>query len=247
MFKLVLNLHSFYPVLKDVTDYILFRYKDYKLRDTFPVPCFFETEFRGQINLYRQARAQLQWAKDGDILIAPDKLYQKDQTIKRVTEWLKFLNNRNFEGKKLKTLIPIQGSTPEELQTCFEHYKQHFKPDLYGLSVYACMKCFGKRLHTVGAKKFIDKNQIKPLHTLGWSFTKKSYAPIFKRAYSVDSQAAFPILVKSLYYIDEHLKTSSCNGKTLNLHERTRLTFKNAMNYWKQIDKCADLGDIFCA
>lgn len=234
MFKMVLNLHSFYPILKEYTDYVLFRTKDYKLRSKFPVNCFFETEFRGHVNLYDQAREQLKYAQDGDILIAPDKLFQKDATIERIEKWLEFLQNREFDGKKLKTLMPIQGTTPQELQECYEHYKDHFHPDLYGLSVYCCLEAFHKRFHIVAAKNFIDDNKIEPLHALGWSFTTKNYKPIFERCYSMDSQSAFPILAKSQYYIDPHLRRIASGGKKLDLHERTRLTFKHSIEYWKK-------------
>lgn len=244
---MVLNLHSFYPVLKDLVDYVLFRPSAYKLRPTFDCNCFFETEFRGHVNLYDQARRQLEWARDGDILIAPDKLYLKNETINRITDWFSFLESRDFDGKNLTILFPTQGKNYQEMGECVNYWKENIKftNKLYGLGIFTCINAFteDKDRHKYTALRFIDEFKLNPLHLLGWSFTTEGYNHILSKAFSVDSQGVFPMMTKTRYFVNKQLKRirSSCDNKAT-LEQRTRWTFENSIYYWKQYEKSQQNG-----
>jgi len=244
--KLVYNLGTdLWPKVEHLFDYVLLRPGNYKTRDSFDVPAFLETEFRGKINLYEQARKQLDVARDGDILIAPDVLNDRVATIKRIEAWRDFMHDRDFDGKKLEVLYAPQGANPKDIEWCLGEYLTYMHSDYVGIGIFTIKNAMkrGRNAFSLKLGKAIKANGRK-LHLLGWSLTiHESKVPVelYRMADTLDSQGIFGYIFKYGQTLDENMRwirPRDWGAEKLYIH-----ALENAVAYWDRVLSRRSLRD----
>lgn len=243
--KLVYNLSTeLWPKVSHLHDYVLLRPGNYKHRGFYDVPAFLETEFRGKINLYEQARKQLDVARDGDILIAPDVLNDYEGTVDRIEDWLKFIHDRDMDGKDLQILLAPQGENPMQVEWCLAHYLAFYDSDYIGIGIFTIKNALVHGRNRLALKLGqAVKAAGRKLHLLGWSVIMRSdLVPIelYRIADTVDSQSVFGYLTQRRITMDENMKWVPHPG---DLEERYILALENGVAYWDRIFKRRSLRD----
>ncbi len=163
----------------------------------FNLPRILETDYKNaQISPKDQARLHAQYARENDILIAPDYRPHKDETIIRISAYLTEIEELGLNNT---VLITPQGRDVNEWLECYDELRSMRKGKGIIIGIPFILTEFvkngrkrrnGKHYPNYDLLRELVSEVKEPFHMLGWSFTYHAeFRDVFLRAYSVDSSS----------------------------------------------------------